>query len=485
VAKERFAQSVKHWVACNPSELIAGLKEQSERDNEEEILTIRENRYSHDRILLAYLVKGASQHPLYEEFKPQCRSLEMGTKYVEHAVAVPLLWELKNKASLPKTVVVAHVLLESGRSFVHKLEKIGKPPLNCRILVLRRANEVLDALVDLARVWAFSREHEKLLQLLVVKLRIFRSNKTFDIHFQSPWVAGSQVSAISDLSLFVGLEILGGRNCFGAVRHLYNMLQQVPAEYAEILILEHLKALFRSKVFACNQDPRRCFGNMFDLFRGGVKTCKDPETGIRMIGRDQRRKPGREKEEGSKFSPTRMSLAAHESFFRNYEFRPEFMHRLAVDPKVRRRHVKLFHSYSPSELVHRAQEILRTEYDGTFPMARLNCFAVLRLCQDVLLGIVARLKTLGTAAWPPEVYECGLWAIDEVNIQNAIWCVCLTMGLVDGEWDGGYQENKFSSKNHKQIKDYMQRLTPVVIMRDVIAEVCEGKNVEDFLWKNI
>lgn len=103
-----------------------------------------------------------------------------------------------------------------------------------------------------------------------------------------------------------------------------------------------------------------------------------------------------------------MSLAADESFFRNYEFRPEFMHQLAVDPKVRRRHVKLLDSYSPSELVHRAQEILRTEYDGTFPMARLNCFAVLRLCQDILLGIVARLKKLGTAAWPPEVYECGL-----------------------------------------------------------------------------
>lgn len=162
-----------------------------------------------------------------------------------------------------------------------------KTPLSCRTLVLRRANEVLDALVDLARVWAFSWKHEKLVQLLVVKLRIFLSNKTFDIYSQSPWVAGSQMSAISDLSLFVGLEILGRRNCFGAVIHLYNILQQVLAEYAEIPILEHLKALFRSKVFSCNQDPRRGFGNIFDLFRGGVKTCKDPETGIRMIGRDQ------------------------------------------------------------------------------------------------------------------------------------------------------------------------------------------------------
>jgi hypothetical protein len=59
------------------------------------------------------------------------------------------------------------------------------------------------------------------------------------------------------------------------------------------------------------------------------------------------------------------------------------------------------------------------------------------------------------------------------------------MRLVDVEWDDKYQENKFSSKNHKQIKDYIEGLTPVAIMRDVIAEVCEGKNVEDFLWRNV
>ncbi|CAN9239907.1 unnamed protein product [Alternaria alternata] len=139
--------------------------------------------------------------------------------------------------------------------------------------------------------------------------------------------------------------------------------------------------------------------------------------------------------------------------------------RLGVDRKVLRRCLKtrpedLFDNYPPSDLVQRAREVLRSEYD-------------------------ARFKALGTAAWPPEVYENGLWAIEEVNIQNAIFCLCITMRLVDVEWDDKYQENKFSSKNHKQIKDYIEGLTPVTIMRDVIAEVCEGKNVEDFLWKNV
>jgi hypothetical protein len=287
------------------------LNEYPDRDHEEEIETICEDRYGHDRILLASLVKGAFRHPLYEEYNPQCRSFELETKYIEHALPVPLLWELEKEGGFPEIVVAAHMLLKSGRSFVHKFEKIGKPPLNCRILVLGRANEVLDAIVDLARGWAFLPGSAWLVELLVFKLHTFRSNKTFDIYPQSPWVAGSQMFGISDLSLFVGLELLGERNCFGAVIHLYNMLQQILAEYAEIPILEHLKALFRSKVFSCNQDPRRGFANTFDLFRGGAKTYKHPKIDIRMIARDERRKSGREIEDWSKFSLTHMSLAAH------------------------------------------------------------------------------------------------------------------------------------------------------------------------------
>ena len=484
VAKESFAQSVIHWVACTPSELIPGLTEYPDRDHEEEIETICKDRYGHDRILLASLVKGASQHPLYEEYNPQCPPFDWDSKYIENALTVPLLCELKKKEGFSDTIVAAHMLLESGRSFVHKSEKIGKPPLNCRILVLRRANEVPDAIADLERGWTFLPVGEWLVELLASKLHTFRSNKTFDIYSQSPWVAGSQTSNISDLSLFVGLEILGERNCFGAVIHLYNMLQQILDECAEIPILEHLKTLFRSKVFPCNQEPRRGFGNTFGLFRGGAKTYKHPEIDMRIIARDGRRKPGREKEVYSKFSLTHMSLAAYESLFRDCAFSPEFMHRLAVDPKVRRRHAKLFDCYSPSELIQRAREVLRPEYDGTFPVARLNCFAVLRLCQDILLGIVARFKSLGTAAWPPEAKELlEAFGIKEVSVENAICYLTMTMRLVDGMWYGGHKN--FSGKYHKKFKDAILGLTPVVIMREVIAEVCEGKNVEDFLWKNV
>jgi hypothetical protein len=381
VAKERFARSVTDWVACNPSEPIVGdiSDDVPLSDTRKEVAATCENHYSHDRILLTSLVKSASRHPLYEADEPQPCPFELDdselffdSKHIQRVLAVPLLWELKRKDVYSATIVTAHMLLESGRSFVHESEKIGKTPLNCRIIVLRLANEVLNAINDLKRGRAFQELTVKLLQTLTDKLHVFISDKTFDLYSQSPWVAGSQMSGISDLSLFIGLEILSEGDCLGAVVHLYNMLQQILNEYSGIPILEHLKTLSRSNVFACNQEPRRTFGNTFELSRGGAKMYKVPTVDIKIIIQDKRRKASRREEEiFSKFSLARTSLAAHESLFNAYALRPEFMEdRLGVDRKVLRRCLKtrpedLFDNYPPSDLVQRAREVLRSEYDGT------------------------------------------------------------------------------------------------------------------------
>lgn len=119
-------------------------------------------------------------------------------------------------------------------------------------------------------------------------------------------------------------------------------------------------------------------------------------------------------------------------------------------------------------------------------MARLNCFAVLRLCQDILFGIAARFKALGTAAWPTRLNRRReLQEIEGVEIEWAIDCVHLIMRLVDCRWDGGIDSSLKNWFSLKQNKDAMLCLTPVVVMRDVLAKLCKGKNVEDFLWKNV
>ena len=95
-------------------------------DTRKEVATICENHYSYDRILLTSLVKSASRHPLYEADEPQSCPFELDdselffdSKHIQRVLDVPLLWELKRKDVNPATIVTAHMLLESGRSFVH------------------------------------------------------------------------------------------------------------------------------------------------------------------------------------------------------------------------------------------------------------------------------------------------------------------------------------------------------------------------------
>lgn len=99
------------------------------------------------------------------------------------------------------------------------------------------------------------------------ELIAFTSDKTFDLCSQSPWVMGSYMSAISDFTLFVGLQTLHEQALFGATMHLYNTLRQIGG-CPEIPILDHLRRLFRDVVFTGKQYPRKNFCNIFELICG-------------------------------------------------------------------------------------------------------------------------------------------------------------------------------------------------------------------------
>ncbi|KAI4615284.1 hypothetical protein J4E83_007011 [Alternaria metachromatica] len=330
--------------------------------------------------------------------------------------------------------------------------------------------------------------------VMILKLDVLLSDKVFDLYSQSPWVTGSQMAAISDWSLFVGLELLSEGDCFGAVIHIYNMLQQLDVECKRIPILEHLQTLFKSKVFAGRSEPQRSFSSIFELFCGGAKILQ--AQGVRLLHRSKPKETC-VSSKFSKISLAEMHSSTTQSFFHLYMPSAKFWTRLTDNPRIVQRyttHENLFAQFPPSDTIRRAEEIIRPEYEGAFPIARLNCFAVLRLCQDIMLAIAARFQVLGTAAWPPGMEDIGSPSVlhipsgiePYVKIEVAVKCVRITMILIDGLLDGYALTRKRSDVGYSKMwKEHPDAMRPVVVMRDTIAEVCEGKKVEDFLWKSM
>ncbi|KAI4704663.1 hypothetical protein J4E81_001733 [Alternaria sp. BMP 2799] len=385
-AKEAFAVSV--------AQLIRDKSQLSEEEFLEKEKKICTDRYSHDKLLLASLVKSASQSPACKDCVPipavddiKARWDLMMKGNMQHPSAIPLISDLKEKpmniSEAMAAVMAAHTLLETGRSFLHESANLGNTPTSCRIILLRRVNEVINAMARLTDKdgpeVSYHSTTAGLFKILQMNLGTFLLDKTFDVYSQSPWVAGSYMSAVSELSLWVGLQMLNEQDAFGAVMHLYNMLQQLEIGCPQILILEQLRNIFKPVVFACKKEPKRDFGNIFELFRGGAKFYRKelPQGQFQILGQGGRPWEHRHAlSKGSKISLDKLAPSAHhESFNRMYNLSEPFWIGVTGDPKVKRRcnmektHEDLFARYPPSELLSRTREFIRPEYEGTFPLA--------------------------------------------------------------------------------------------------------------------
>ena len=145
-AKKTFAQSVTDLASLDGDQL-------SDAEREVRASTICADRYTHDRRLLVSMVRSVTQHPAFVSHQPMPYMDQIHTHrqfpfraHMPHPLNLPMMVRVKEKTSCSATVATAHMLLESGRSFLHEYEKMWKSPPNCRIVVLSRANEVLSAM---------------------------------------------------------------------------------------------------------------------------------------------------------------------------------------------------------------------------------------------------------------------------------------------------------------------------------------------------
>ena len=463
-----------------------------ESDRSEAGMRICADRYAQDRLLLASMVKSVTQHPAYEAWQPEFgndksffRNWSNNIGFIQHPVALPLMHDFREKAITVSSLVIAHMLIESGRSFVHECENIGKTPPNCRIMVLSRANEMLRAVSALHAKDGpnidFHRNTNRCLALTRLHMDKFLADKKFDLYSQSPWVMGSYMCAMTDFSLWVGLEILNDQDIFGAVMHVYNMLQQIDVECPQIPLLEHLCVLFNDVLFAGKQRPRAKFTNVFELFCGAKIIQKLTESHT-ILGPAPRKEPRQAFSADKRLGIREMGLYAQDSFANLYCPTPQLWAKLTGDPNITRRLDRdkgdrnIYTDYPPSELVRRAQDIIAPEYEGTSPIARLNCFAVLRLCFEILLAIAASCGDYGPTLWDADCHSHDRSGVLHIHkdINSAMTCVRMLMAHVDGAALG----------NRKQWKRALREEPLVVMTRDAVVKVCEGRKLEDFLWQN-
>jgi hypothetical protein len=192
--------------------------------------------------------------------------------------------------------------------------------------------------------------------------------------------------------------------------------------------------------------------------------------------------------EGNTITLLAMESCAFRSLYMRYRTDPKVYDLFAGTTSARsksemsaRGTSNLFADVAPSELLRRAKDIVLPEFTGPFPLARLNCFAVSKFAFEILMEIVTRVGALGYKALPlymrdvacmhyPDLIE----GLKEVNIFTAKFYMKLMMSQID-----------FGQHSGRMRRTEMRTFDPVVLLRDAVVKVCEGKEVEYFLWKEV
>jgi hypothetical protein len=146
----------------------------------------------------------------------------------------------------------------------------------------------------------------------------------------------------------------------------------------------------------------------------------------------------------------------------------------------------MFERHSISDLVVRAKDIAMEDFTGTLPIAKLNCYAVLQLCFDMLKDIATHACASGYSAFPQPYKDffginlADRFDLEDKSVENWLRFVDEMMLHVDT-----------IMTCHKKVPVYgklvnnLNEYPPLLLMRDAIVKACDGKEVSDFLWKEI
>ncbi|KAL8934321.1 MAG: hypothetical protein Q9216_005970 [Gyalolechia sp. 2 TL-2023] len=162
------------------------------------------------------------------------------------------------------------LLMSSYKAYSFALPT-GQSPSSCRIQALRFAQDVM---MDVSSVLKHPsmpcRCHGTLafhLESLKQDLEEYLRTKMFDFYFQSPWVCGAHILEMLHAVHYYGLRLFAYRSYVGSVVHMYNVLRQLH-DLAPIPVLEALCEQL-AELFFPGGRPKRSFKNSYVRYMGG------------------------------------------------------------------------------------------------------------------------------------------------------------------------------------------------------------------------
>ncbi|KAL6720015.1 hypothetical protein ACLMJK_001936 [Lecanora helva] len=373
------------------------------------------------------------------------------------------------------------MLLETCKSFLLR-SNCPHAPSVCRLRALQFAQEVAKSIGPVladdsmpcrcCQTLAFHLEHFQL------NVQTFVKERVFDLYFQNPWVCGSHMLEILEISFYYGLRLFSYRHFVGSVLHVYNVLRKL-MDFEEIPLLERLCDLLGEIMFPGGRPDRNfkacCmrymggrlrFSGHANDHRSGCHKFEIPVQSAKATAGFGMRKEAND----SRFQYRKISLLHHikredyhlddTSWERVGQLNAHKHHMLETSKKRSSCHhhnPTQNHPFSTASQHNlcQVQAAVLTEFCGPFPAAKINPFEVYMSCVKIVSMI-----------------SDGAHG----DLDKGARCLCFLEAIVtaaDRYNDNQYKLQPFGCKEL------------VRNCKDAMTTVLGDRNLDDFLWKGL
>ena len=298
------------------------------------------------------------------------------------------------KSPIPTYLVFGmEMLLSTYKSFLWSNAHINQA--QCRFASLKFANEVIKSIEDcipcLNRLcWCENQNHctclnTKLAFDLQRKLRGYVQEKRFDLYYQAPWVAAGHIIEILHLSMYEGIYLCCESNYVAAVLHLYNALRKVSAQMQRVAWLDQMCGIFDKSLFP-GSIPKTNFSSVFRR-SGGGRLLKISDSHGRNYFQLSRGNPLFSERPAACH---RLSLF-YSQHMMDYQLTQDLLMQLSEGrhiehptPGQLEAAFEKFNSTVFPVTMDKIKDAVLPELQGDLPIARIDYFAVFRICIQVL-----------------------------------------------------------------------------------------------------